>query len=119
MVIADILIWWYGAGWKHLVQRWTEAVRRIGLQFSVPLLARTLFAPWRRIISYGNESFIDGLKAALDNGVSRFVGFWVRVIVILTAGLLMCLLAVVGLIATLLWPLLPLLAIGFIVRGFL
>jgi hypothetical protein len=97
MVIADILIWWYGAGWKHLVQRWTEAVRRIGLQFSVPLLARTLFAPWRRIISYGNESFIDGLKAALDNGVSP----------------------VVGLIATLLWPLLPLLAIGFIVRGFL
>jgi hypothetical protein len=119
MFITDMIIWWYGAGWKHLVQRLFGAVGRIGLQFSVPVLAKTLFAPWRRIISYGNESFVDGLKAGLDNAVSRLVGFGVRTIVILTAGILMALVSVVGLIATLLWPLLPVIAVYLMISGWL
>lgn len=65
----------------------------------------------------GGRSLDAKVKDALDNFVSRCVGFVVRFIVLLTALLGMLVSFVFGIIAMLLWPLIPLLIVYCVVRG--
>ncbi len=53
----------------------------------------------------------------VDNTVSRVVGFWVRLIVLLTAAIGLTATVVVGVTLLLIWPLLPPLALVLIGRG--
>jgi hypothetical protein len=117
MLAVEFVRWWYGAGWLRMVRAVRDRIRRIALSFSVPLLLRTLFAPWRRIISYGGDSIADKAKAALDNVVSRAVGFCVRLIVIVVAGISIVFTAVGGGLLIVVWPLAPVLGLILIVRG--
>lgn len=117
MLAIGWITWWYGAGWKQLCSKMIALAGFVVHTFSVPLLLRTLFAPWRRIISYGDDSFIAGLRAGLDNLISRFVGFGVRVIVLLTSLLALTAIVVVGIFTIILWPLLPFLGAFLILRG--
>ncbi len=119
MLVLEVITWWYGAGWKGLILRLQNLVNRVWVVFSVPLLIRTLFAPWRRIISYTDNSFIQNIRAALDNAISRFVGFWVRLIVIFTAVLFIIIVIISGIVAVVVWPLLPLVGAGALIMGLL
>lgn len=116
MIIA-LFQWWYGAGLKKISQNvgyWPSIIYR---NFSVPLLSQHLFAPWHRIINPGGRGLEIRFRAALDNFVSRLVGFTTRVLVIFTAliGMLIALLAAVGLLIV--WPCLPLVIVYCLVRG--
>lgn len=117
MIALAFLQWWYGPGWVRLARGIVGAANRLLKTLSVPLLLRTLFAPWRRIITYGDNSIIEGMKAMVDNAVSRAVGFGVRIIVLLTALLGLVGLGVAGIVLVALWPALPLISIGLIVWG--
>ena len=117
MLVLEVITWWYGAGWKGLIVRIQNLVSRVLVVFSVPLLIRTLFSPWRRIITYTDNSFMQNLRAALDNAVSRFVGFWVRLIVIFTALLFIIFAVTSGIIAVIVWPLLPVLGLVALISG--
>jgi hypothetical protein len=119
MFMLEFGRWWYGAGWAHVVRSSGERIRGIALAFSLPILIRTLFAPWRRIISYGNHSFEDSLRAMLDNTISRLVGFGVRLAVMLAAIVLIVLTSLLSAIVIICWPLLPLAGIGLVIRGLL
>ena len=87
------------------------------LNLSVPLLLPTLFAPWRRIVTYPGAAVTDKLRAMVDNAVSRCVGFTVRLITLLTALVLLTLYALVGGLTLLIWPLLPVLSVMLVVLG--
>ena len=116
-MIFEMLRWWYGTGWLQAAQRvgiWASRVERI---FSLRMLARTLFAPWRRIISFGGNSFEARLRAALDNFISRCVGFVVRIIVLIGACITIVLAVALATVFVVLWPLLPIGFIYCIVRG--
>lgn len=76
--------------------------------FSVPILLRTLLAPWRRIITYPGASLEARLRAAGDNSISRLVGFTVRTTVLIAAGVMLVLTATVSLMFIVAWPLVPL-----------
>lgn len=119
MLVLDWMRWWYGPGWLKLANRSFGLIKAIGLSFSVPLLLRTLFAPWKRIISSSGNSVIDGLRALLDNLISRCVGLAVRVLTLLAATFCMVIAGAVSLAALLVWPFLPLAAIALIIRGLL
>jgi hypothetical protein len=117
LMILELLRWWYGTGWLQAARRiitWTEGTLRV---FSVRLLLRTLFSPWRRIVSVGARSFDQKMRAALDNLVSRCVGFAVRSMVLVTAGLLTAITFASALLLAVLWPVLPLLLAYCVVRG--
>ncbi len=116
MLALAFFQWWYGLGWLRLVRGVGQAIRRVDRAFSVPILLRTLFAPWRRIISRG-DNLIESLKAVVDNTVSRLVGSLVRSIVIVAAVILMVGITVGGVLMIVLWPLLPLVAGALLVRG--
>lgn len=116
-MIFEMLRWWYSTGWMQAVQRitgWPQAVERL---FSLGLLVRTLFAPWKRIISAPGRGLDAKLRASLDNLVSRCIGFVIRVFVIMAALAGMTAAFLSGLIAAVLWPALPLLSIGLLVKG--
>jgi hypothetical protein len=116
-MILEMLRWWYGTGWMqamHRVGAWTAAVAKT---FSTRLLLQTLFSPWRRIISVGASSFDTKLRAGLDNIVSRCIGFTVRCVVLLAAGVGALGAFLAGIVMVIIWPLLPVAVVYFAVRG--
>ena len=49
MFLVGIFQWWYGAGWRRHMQRVGLGVLRTADFFSIGLLVRTLFDPFRQI----------------------------------------------------------------------
>jgi hypothetical protein len=117
MLATAFISWWYGDGWKLVAANVSKRLDKTLASFSVPTLARTLFAPWKRIVSTPGSGIDAYFRAALDNFVSRCVGFTVRLIVLLTAVLCLAFIAIVGVLQIALWPLVPLLIVAFAIRG--
>jgi hypothetical protein len=107
MLPASFFSWWYGPGWKHVATSFGRRSRAVTDSFSVSQLGRTLFEPWRRIVTYPGASLAEKWRAFGDNLVSRAIGFVVRLVVLLAA--LVCLVAILLATAaeTIIWPLLP------------
>jgi hypothetical protein len=87
------------------------------LWFSVPILLRTLFAPWRRITTPPGGSLQQKFRALIDNALSRVIGLIVRLLAIVAAGALLTVYAVFGGLLLVLWPAIPLLGPALIVGG--
>jgi hypothetical protein len=117
MLVLSFLSWWYGPGWKHVFQSLGPRLRSVLVGFSVVQLLRTLFQPWRRIISYPGASLQAKLQAKLDNLVSRAIGFIVRLFVLIGAIFTMLGVAMLTIFEVLLWPLLPLAIPGCLIAG--
>lgn len=119
MLLAAFVQWWYGPGWRDAANRLTARVNQTYLTFSMPILVRTMFAPWRRIITYPGTSMQDRMRAVVDNLISRVVGFMVRLMALTAATILIGVYIIVGGLLLVLWPLIPLLGPALIVGGFL
>jgi hypothetical protein len=87
--------------------------------FSIKALLHTLFAPWKRIVTSPGAGLEARMRAIGDNLVSRCIGFVVRSMVLLTAGVAFVALSIVGLLELIVWPFVPLLGLALIVKGFL
>lgn len=119
MLVVAFLQWWYGPGWRDTSDRLVTKIRETYLNFSMPILLRTMFAPWRRIITPPGGSLEQRGRAVLDNAISRLVGFTVRLVALIAACLLIALYAVIGGLIVLLWPVLPILGPVLVVGGLL
>lgn len=111
--------WWYGVGWTDQFDSARLYVRKINDFFSVSLLFRSLFQPFRQISAGSVRGGLDvQLRAWFDRLISRVIGAIVRLFMIL-AGLVWLLIVVCWLAAWLVvWPFIPLLpAIGMFVAG--
>lgn len=117
MMALEFFRWWYGRGWQLMLIMAGRRLRHLGEAFSVSSLLHTLFAPWRRIISYPGASLDAKLRAMLDNLVSRCIGLVVRVVVLLAAAVVAVVAALVGLIQIVIWPLIPAIVLAAIVMG--
>jgi hypothetical protein len=117
MLAVELVTWWYGQGWLTLLRNMQRRLLRTSQLFSLPSLLRTLFAPWRRIMTYPGEGLEEHVRAATDNLVSRMVGFVVRIIVLITACIIMFVVMLVALIELIAWPLLPLGILVSLIKG--
>lgn len=106
-MVLELLRWWYGPGWLAAVNKMGTRAAGVGKSFSVGRLFGTLFEPWRRIVTVSDRTISSKLHAAGDNFISRMVGFVVRLLVLLTAGILLLLVGVGSMLEIVLWPLLP------------
>lgn len=116
-MLFELFFWWYGKGW---IEAWLTArdwVSRVQLEFSIPELLKNLFSPWKQIVSFGGSSVGEKFRAAVDNLISRVIGFFVRIIVLLCAAILLILTAVIGLARAIVWPLLPPAVIYLVIKG--
>ncbi len=119
MLIASFFGWWYGPGWRHALNSFGLRIKGISELFSVQQLLRTLFQPWRRIVTVPGSSFEDKLRAWGDNLVSRGIGFVVRSCVLLAAVCTLTAVSLVTVAEIIVWPLVPVLAPVLIVKGFI
>lgn len=117
-MLLALFSWWYGAGWARLVKRVGERVDNVLGFFSVGTLARTLFSPFRqisagRVQGPANVQF----RAFLDRLFSRFVGAFMRSLLILIGFIGALISGLVGLVQIVLWPLVPLLPVAGLVAA--
>ncbi len=108
MLVVSFFSWWYGRGWREVLANIGPRLRGVAETFSVGQLLRTMFQPWRRIITYPGASLAEKFKAWGDNIFSRAIGFVVRLIVLLAALIVTLLVAIWSVAEALIWPLLPL-----------
>ncbi len=109
MLLAEFFSWWYGHGLKELFRRSIGFINFIWQRFSVVSLLKTLFEPWRKIITDSGNSAQERGRAIIDNAVSRMVGFTVRVTVVFAAVVIIMLFIGLSAIFMVAWPLAPLL----------
>jgi hypothetical protein len=117
MLALEFFSWWYGKGWAGSLSRLEHRLKHTGESFSIGILLRTLFAPWRRIITNPGAGLDAHIRAIGDNIVSRFVGFGVRLVVLFTAAIMFCLVLLISIVELMVWPLLPVAAVGLVVWG--
>ena len=109
MLFAEFFTWWYSRGFVELLNRIARLISGIWRKFSVPILLRTMFEPWKRIVEGAGGSIQDKAQALVDNMISRFVGFTIRLISIITALVIVFVMGLLGIVLVVAWPLAPLL----------
>lgn len=115
MFIVGMASWWYRDGWKHLISNILESLERLYDTFSLGLLVKTLFSPWRQI-SAGNVRGPIGvqIRAFFDRLVSRLIGGFIRTITLIIGTVSLCCAAIFGIIRVALWPIIPALPVVFL-----
>lgn len=121
MFIVGILSWWYGQGWRQRVSHLGEKLSGTVDYFSIDLLLRTLFSPYRQI-SAGKVRGPLGVQvqAFFDRLISRLIGAMIRLTMIIVGGFAIVIHAVLGSVMILLWavvPVLPIIGIVLFVLG--
>lgn len=109
MLLATIA-WWYTAGWTGLAARIGHRIDRVMESFSVTLLLGSLFDPFRQIDAGGlhGASFDAQLRAFGNRLFSRVFGAVVRTLFICIGLFVALLVAIVGVMQLVMWPLVPL-----------
>ena len=97
-----------------------KSVTKLFNYFSIDLLLKTLFLPWKRDeVDMTNMSLDDRLRVMLMNLISRLVGAVVRTGTIFVGTLSIIATALSALVALILFVASPLLALALIIGGIL
>ncbi len=112
MHVLAFVRWWYGVGWMSQLSAVQLHLRKVSDYFSLSLLVRNLFQPFRQISAGSVRGGFDiQFRAWLDRLISRFVGAIVRFFMIVTGCVWWLLGVLAGGVWLLFWPLLPLLPV--------
>jgi hypothetical protein len=102
---------------KFLLQVWQNYIMFAANFFSVPLLLKTFFSPWRRY----NWKYPKGFNLAeifntlISNIISRILGAIMRIVLIIVGIFLQVFVVITGIIIIVGWILIPLITIaGFL-----
>lgn len=118
LLALSFLEWWYSRGWAIYFEGFRARIRNSADFFSIGLLLKTLFQPFRQISaneSDENRGIDAHFQIIIDKLISRLIGAIVRICIIV-AGLILMTIEIIGGIALgILWPFVPLLPIAGIV----
>lgn len=120
LLVTELLRWWYGDGFKGRVRMMAYRLEGTLDYFSIDLLIKTLFSPFRQI----SAGRVDGpigvqLRALVDKIFSRLIGALVRTVILIIGGIVILLQTVVGTVVLLVWALVPLIPFVGIVLAFI
>ena len=108
MLLVGFFSWWYGPGWRNQLTRIGESLVKVNDYFSIPLLAKTLFAPFRQISAGRVRGSLDvQIRAFFDRLLSRCIGAIVRSIMLVVGTVWILTLAIAGLVEAVLWLFVP------------
>ena len=109
MLVVGFFSWWYGVGYKERFLLVRERLASALDYFSIGLLLKTLFAPYKQISAgkvRGPLPVI--LRAWVDRSISRIIGAIVRIIVLVMGIIVITAVIAIGIITLLLWAIVPL-----------
>jgi len=119
IIVLQFWSWYYTGAVRNLIKTWRNFIIFVREYYSIPLLLKTLFYPWRRdITKYGRGFSIKNFLGTLSfNLISRSLGFFVRIFIIVLGFI--CLLGVIilGALALIVWLILPFVLLIFIGLG--
>ena len=109
MVIISLLSWWYSEGWLEQISLTKRSFIKLADKFSIGMLLRTLFAPFRQI-SVGEQAGKTASLASViaDKLISRLVGSVKRLVMVFVGTLALIIYAIISVLRLAGWPLLPL-----------
>lgn len=109
MLPLSLVTWWYGTGWRDQAELCGARLSRVSDRFSITLLLRSLFSPFRQISA--DDNYGPGLdakvRAWLDKLISRCIGAMIRSVLILTGGVLLLFEVILAAVRLVAWPVLP------------
>lgn len=112
MFLPGVFLWWYTNGWRDQVNLLIARLSGVSDRFSIELLLKSLFTPFRQTFADGGgPSFDAKLRAWADRTISRGIGAMVRSALIITGTLLLLFECAIGLIRLAVWPLIPVLPV--------
>jgi hypothetical protein len=112
MFIVGLIGWWYGPGWRQRVSMATERLAQTADFFSIDLLARTLFSPFRQISAGGMRGPLGvQMRAFFDRLLSRFIGAGIRTVLIIFGFFALLFTALLNGLMIIVWAFVPLLPV--------
>ncbi len=121
LLIPNYFKWHYGRALRDMFGISKNFIWFFYNYFSIDILSETLFLQWRRIIDneYRGSLDIEGFFGSLVvNILMRFVGFFIRISVIIVGWATIFITFFVILLASLIWLVLPAIIIGCFVLSF-
>lgn len=112
-MFMSFLTWWYGKGLAWRAEKILDGIERSIDTFSLGLLIKTWFAPFRQIDALGvsNASIEVRIKKSFDKLFSRFIGAFLRTIIMIIGIFFISFKAIWGLAMLILWLISPVLPI--------
>lgn len=116
--IGDIFGWWYTKGIRDFFIYLKAILLKLTDIFSVKLLLRTFFSPWKRdITSMEGLPLNQMLQVIVFNLVSRLIGAFIKAIILFIYLIALTVFFAVALSLVLIWLLLPIITILGIIIG--
>lgn len=117
-IIQDYLLWHYTRAFNEIFHVWLNFIWFTIHFFSLPLLLRSWFAPWKRMTEDRGDtwSLEDFASYIIINILSRLFGFIARGLIIIIGLIALLLTSITGFLIYLLWAVAPTLLI--IILGF-
>lgn len=123
MILVGMLSWWYTRGFALAARRVRDQLAGLYDYFSIDLLIKTLFSPFRQI----SAGAVDGplpvkLRAFVDRLISRIIGAIVRLIIIAVGSAALLITVIGGLLYLVVWlamPTAPLVGIILMLSGWI
>jgi len=119
-ILWQYLVWQFFEVLKNILRGWKNFLIFNLNYFSIFLLIRTFFSPWRRYVWAYPRGFDIGryLETFISNLISRILGAVMRVFLIFFGILTEIFIFFAGLIVILVWLALPIILIKGIIFGF-
>jgi len=119
-IITLWLFWHFYEMPKFLLEVWKNYILFALNYFSLPLLLKSLFAPWRKYRWNYPQGFniAEFFNTLISNSFSRLLGALMRIVLIVIGILFQIFVIFAGLILFLLWLLIPLIVISGLIFVF-
>jgi hypothetical protein len=119
--IVSYFAWHYSRAFGEIWNTCTNYIWAVWHFFSVSLLLKTFFAPWRKLdVEYGKGLSLENFAGPLIvNTLMRLVGMILRLVIVCIGLLGIVVVFLFGLVVTVVWIFLPVVIICLIWQGFL
>ncbi|MCK5026992.1 MAG: hypothetical protein KAS07_01095 [Candidatus Pacebacteria bacterium] len=120
IVLRDYVCWHYSRAFSDIFHIWSNITHFVFHFFSIPLLLRTFFAPWKRIEATRETQGLnisDYISTKLVNTIMRLIGASMRAVLIFIGLVVVATVVIAGMIFFVLWVLLPIIVLIFAGAG--
>lgn len=118
-IFISYISWHYTSAIREIFVVWRNFILFLWEAFSVPLLVRTFFSPWKRLDEEKPDLFKPKafLSALIINIFTRMIGAIFRFIVLMISFISLFIVLVAGALMFLLWPFMPVILLAGLVVG--
>jgi len=112
-LVLDYFIWWYSDGFIRLLKYLKAYIIILADNFSVRIILRTFFQPWKRDVTSTKGLSLDKrFQVWVWNLIARGFGMIIKGVTFLIFLVFFMILVVIELLAIIIWLLFPILILG-------